>query len=88
MHARFATLLSPRKGTLTHLPKALKTTAVYLSKPDLNLSIAIRGEQEKVRGKFGDGIIGAQAIENNLPLITNDRRLKKVMNKLKPGLVR
>lgn len=31
------------------------------------------------RGRFGDGVIGAQLLEFGIPLITNDAELAKVV---------
>ena len=48
----------------------------------LGLRINIRGQLPAAPGRFGDGIIGAQAIENQIPLITNDRALRGVIQSM------
>lgn len=44
------------------------------TRPDPGLGIDVRGLLPEVsRGLFGDGIMGAQAIENDIRLITSER---------------
>jgi len=64
-----------RPGGLRGVPKVLDNLNVLTRRPSLNLRINIRGELPKGSGNFGDGIIGAQAIENGIPLITSDVNL-------------
>jgi predicted nucleic acid-binding protein len=64
------------------VPKALDNLPVLNTQPSLDLRINIRGMLRDRPGRFGDGIIGAQALENNLPLITNDRNLREVIQSL------
>jgi hypothetical protein len=37
------------------------------------------GTLQRERGRFGDGIIGAQAVKSGIPLITNDRELGRAV---------
>jgi hypothetical protein len=52
------------------------------TQPSLNSRINIRGMLPDRPGRFGDGIIGAQALENNMTLITNDKALKAAIQAL------
>jgi RHS repeat-associated protein len=64
------------------VPKALDDLPVLNIQPSLDLRINIRGQLPAGPGRFGDGIIGAQALENQLPLITNDRNLRTVIESM------
>jgi hypothetical protein len=44
-------------------------------KPSIDAIINFRGSLQRATGRFGDGIIGAQAVEFGIPLITNDTEL-------------
>ncbi len=66
-------------GNMRGVPRALDNVGVFGAQPSLNLRINIRGSLPPGRGNFGDGIIGAQAVQNNLPLITADRNLANVV---------
>jgi len=65
---------------LRGVPNNLSEIPVLRTSPSLDTRINIRGQLPAGRGRFGDGIIGAQALEENLPLITNDRALRDVIN--------
>lgn len=62
-------------GNLKGVPGALNDLPVLGTRPSLNLRINIRGALPSGRGNFGDGVIGAQAVQYRLPLVTNDRAL-------------
>jgi len=70
------------KGKLQGLPKALELLESKKLPSSVDLRIYIRGMIKSKVGKFGDGIIGAQALENKIPLITNDKELKRVVQLL------
>ena len=69
-------------GHLKGVPAAAYDLPTLSVPPSLNLRINIRGMLPDRPGRFGDGIIGAQALENNLPLITNDKALKLAVESL------
>ena len=57
-------------GNLKGVPRALDGLPVVNPSSSLNTRINIRGQLPAGRGRFGDGVIGAQALENKaLPLI-------------------
>jgi predicted nucleic acid-binding protein len=58
-----------------YVPKILDSLPVLRQRPSLDLIINLRGQMNRSAGKIGDGIIGAQAIEFKMPLVTNDREL-------------
>ena len=62
-----------RGGSLRGVPRALDNIDVLSQRPSLDTIINLRARIN--RGTFGDGIIGAQALEFELPLITNDQEL-------------
>jgi RHS repeat-associated protein len=59
---------------LRGMPRALNNVDVLSQRPSLDTVINLRASGV-TRGRFGDGIIGAQALEFGLPLITNDKQL-------------
>ena len=69
-------------GSLRGVPRALDDLPVANLPSSLNTRINIRGQLPSGRGRFGDGVTGAQALENNIPLITNDRALRGVVQSL------
>lgn len=69
-------------GNLRGVPGAAYDLPTLITQPSLNARINIRGMLPDKPGRFGDGIIGAQALENNLPLITNDKDLIKAVQAL------
>jgi len=69
-------------GNLRGVPGAAYDLPTLTTQPSLNTRINIRGMLRDRPGRFGDGIIGAQALENNLPLITNDKDLIKAVRAL------
>lgn len=69
-------------GNLRGVPGTAYDLPTLLTKPSLNTRINIRGMLPDRPGRFGDGIIGGQAIENNLPLITNDKALQRAIETL------
>ena len=79
--------LGVEKG-LKGLPKGFDNLEILTARADVDLAIDIRGQSTKTAGKFGDGIIGAQAIKNEIPLVTNDGELGRIVNRYKPGLAR
>jgi predicted nucleic acid-binding protein len=73
---------------LRGVPHALDDLPVLSERPPLDARINIRGElKPNDRGRFGDGIIGAQAIENEIPLVTDDQKLLELIRRL-GGVVR
>jgi len=69
-------------GKLRGVPGAAYDLPTLTTQPSLNARINIRGMLPDRPGRFGDGIIGARALENNLPLITNDKDLIKAVRAL------
>ncbi|MET0624888.1 MAG: RHS repeat-associated core domain-containing protein [Pyrinomonadaceae bacterium] len=67
---------------LRGVPRNLDSLEVLGTVPSLNTRISIRGMLPAARGRFGDGIIGAQALESQLPLVTNDRALGNAIRAL------
>ncbi len=68
--------------SLRGVPGAAYDLPTLTTKPSLNTRINIRGMLPAQPGRFGDGIIGGQALENNIPLITNDKALKAAVESL------
>jgi predicted nucleic acid-binding protein len=67
---------------LKGVPHVLDDLPILSQAPSLDARINLRGKlNPKDRGLFGDGIIGAQAIENEIPLVTDDKWLKMVVRK-------
>jgi RHS repeat-associated protein len=71
---------------LRGVPKILNDLEVLTNQPSINLRINIRGQISSPRGNFGDGIIGAQAIENNMTLITSDQQLANAVQSFGGGV--
>lgn len=69
-------------GNLRGVPGAAYDLPTLTTQPSLNARINLRGMLPDRPGRFGDGIIGAQALENNIPLITNDKALKAAVEAL------
>jgi hypothetical protein len=69
-------------GNLRGVPKVIDGLPTLCTRPSLDLRINIRGQLPARGGRFGDGIIGAQALENNIPLITNDKALRQVIQSM------
>lgn len=65
-----------------HVPRSIDDYNVLNYRPSVDKTIQIRSMSQRGKGKFGDGIIGAQALELDLPLITNDKELKAIVSKL------
>jgi predicted nucleic acid-binding protein len=64
------------KGGLRGVPRALNSVPVLEQRPSIDAIINFRGQLARSTGRFGDGlIIGAQAVEFGVPLITNDVEL-------------
>ena len=59
-----------------------KGRGVRSFRPDPDLTITIRGLSGRVTGLFGDGIIGAQALQYRIPLVTNDGELAEIVRRL------
>jgi predicted nucleic acid-binding protein len=68
-----------KSGGKFFVPKALNNLPVLNARPSLDLIINLRGQMARTVGRVGDGIIGAQAIENGFPLITNDAELARIV---------
>ena len=69
-------------GNLRGIPGALNDIPVTNMSGSLNTRINIRGELPSGRGRFGDGVIGAAAVDNGVPVVTNDRALRDVANSM------
>ena len=51
-------------------------------KPDINSIINFRGElTPKKKGNFGDGVIGSQSLDLDIPLISGDKALVNAVKK-------
>ncbi len=72
---------------LSGVPGALDDLPTLTTRPSLHTRINIRGQLPNQPGRFGDGIIGAQALEGGLPLVTNDKALRAVIEAM-GGVVR
>lgn len=68
-----------RGGGLRGVPRALDDLEVDTQRPSIDTIINIRGALLKKQGRFGDGIIGAQAVQSGRPLVTNDKELANVV---------
>ena len=62
-------------GNLRGVPRAFQGLQVLGERPSLDAIINFRGGLVRTTGRFGDGIIGAQAVEVGVPLITSDAEL-------------
>ena len=71
-----------RGGGLRGVPRAAHELPTLTTQPSVNIRINIRGMLPAQPGRFGDGLIGGQALENNIPLITNDKALKAAVESL------
>ena len=60
---------------LRGVPRALSDLPVLEARPNINSIIDFRGTLTRATGRFGDGIIGAQATEFGIPLNTDDAEL-------------
>uniref|UniRef100_UPI0029625812 RHS repeat-associated core domain-containing protein n=1 Tax=Lysobacter antibioticus TaxID=84531 RepID=UPI0029625812 len=69
-------------SNLRGVPGAAYELPTLMKKPSLDTRINIRGALPDRPGRFGDGIIGAQALENKIPLVTNDKALKRAINEM------
>ncbi len=69
-------------GNLRGVPGAAYELPTLTAKPSLDTRINIRGMLPDRPGRFGDGIIGGQALESNMPLVTNDKALKAAVEAL------
>jgi predicted nucleic acid-binding protein len=69
------------------VPRALDDLAVLGTRPSLDTSINLRGLLAPGRGRFGDGIVGGQALDLRIPLITDDAELAAAVRAL-GGVVR
>jgi RHS repeat-associated protein len=67
------------RGKLKGMPRSLDNIEVYDQRPSIDEIINFRGGLTRKRGKFGDGIIGAQAVKSGMPLVTNDRELAQAV---------
>lgn len=74
-------------GGLSGVPCAAYDLPTVAAVPNLNLRINLRGELPARPGRFGDGIIGAQALQFELPLVTNDHDLAELVARY-GGIVR
>lgn len=73
---------------LKGVPRVLDDLPVLSERPAIDARINIRGQLNPGKpGLFGDGIVGAQAIENRIPLVTDDRELIELIRSL-GGVVR
>ena len=75
------------RGQLKGIPSVSKSLKVIENAGSVNTRINVRAavanQPGKVKGSlFGDGAIGATAIETSRPLITFDKKLRKAVNQL------
>lgn len=67
-----------------HVPNAANAIPTISSGGSLNTRINIRGEIQAAKpsspGLFGDGAIGATAIESGSTLVTDDKLLRNAVN--------
>lgn len=74
-------------GSLRGVPGSLYDLPVINPPTSIHTRINVRGQLRARRGRFGDGVIGAQSIDNGIPLITDDKELRRVINSM-GGLAR
>jgi len=55
---------------------------VNVLRPSVDTRINVRGLLPAGRGRFGDGIIGGQALEQGIPLVTDDTHLAAAVRAL------
>jgi len=69
-----------------HMPSFARDLPVINDVMDVNTRINVRGMLEEIkpgqRGLFGDGSIGATALNHGLPVITSDKALTTVLKSL------
>lgn len=70
------------RGSIQGAPKAAGDIPVVPNGGSLNDRINIRGQITSTRGKFGDGVIGATALERGSTLVSRDKQLRNAVNKL------
>ena len=63
-------------------PKAADKIPVVPNGGSLNDRINIRGQISSTRGRFGDGVIGATALERGSTLVSRDKQLRNAVNNL------
>ena len=71
-----------RGGSLRGVPGYLGDLPVLNTRPSVDSAINVRGQLPLRRGRFGDGVIGGQALDQGLPLISNDDRLRRAVRAL------
>jgi predicted nucleic acid-binding protein len=67
---------------LRGVPRKLDALPVLSHRPSIDTIVNVRGMLMRQTGKVGDGIIGAQALELGLTLITDDTELARVVASL------
>jgi predicted nucleic acid-binding protein len=71
-----------KHSNLKGVPGAAYGVPTLNIRSSLDMRINIRAMLPNRPGRFGDGIIGAQALENNMPLVTNDKELRIIVEAL------
>jgi len=69
-------------GNLRGVPGALNDLPVINPPTSVHTRINVRSQLPAGRGRFGDGVIGAQSLDNGIPLITDDKALRNVVNSM------
>jgi predicted nucleic acid-binding protein len=69
----------PGTNGMRGVPRHLGLLSVLEQRPSIDGIISFRGGLTRLRGRFGDGIIGAQALELRLPLVTDDGELARAV---------
>lgn len=69
-------------GNLRGVPGAAYDLPTLTIRPSLDARINLRGMLPDRPGRFGDGVIGAQAIQGRMPLVTNDKALRSAVQSL------
>lgn len=69
-------------GNLKGVPKAAESIPTVAGATNVNTRINVRGQLPAGRGRFGDGVTGATAIERGSTLVTRDKKLGEAVEKL------
>ncbi len=69
-------------GNLKGVPKAAESIPTVPGAQNVNTRINVRGQLPEGRGRFGDGVTGATAIERGSTLVTRDKNLSKAVKNL------
>lgn len=70
------------RNKLRGLPRVLDELPVLITRPSPDTAINVRSLIGRGEGAFGDGVVGGQALDLGIPLITNDRALREAVQSL------